>query len=482
MCSTPFQESVNGMLKQLHSFAASSALLLTAIAPPAEAKPSLTWGECPGGPGEVGIECAALQVPADWDEPGGRQITLMIGRLRSTAAEPKGSVLVNFGGPMGISIDMMRSYGGAEAFAGLRQKMDIVTWDMRGGPNLAGLSTNLPCDWTGHRLPRLPRNQAEFDRLAAANRAEAEKCQAKDPQLFAAMDSASNARDIDAIRKALGEPQVNFYGASYGGFIGQAYARLYPQHVRTLVLDGTWNHSTDNWDRELANLARDVQSYITRFFDWCQEDCELQNAPVQWQRLIARASRTPIPAPAASTSYDGNELRTLGIYLAKRGPASYGKLADAIKQALAGDASGFTPARPNPPYPSTASPGVVECTDWPHPANQRELERHVRRMEAAAPFTGPAATIETAVLSCIGWPVPVQNKPEALPDGLPPLLMAGNWVEFDSASRVIAQVPGSGSIYHDRPGHTLYQYSECARTKIDAYLADRVVPTLGTSC
>ncbi|MEI8407830.1 MULTISPECIES: alpha/beta hydrolase [unclassified Kribbella] len=47
---------------------------------------------------------------------------------------------------------------------------------------------------------------------------------------------------------------------------------------------------------------------------------------------------------------------------------------------------------------------------------------------------------------------------------------------------MIAQVPGSGSIYHDGPGHTLYMANDCARTKIDSYLSDRVVPALGTRC
>jgi hypothetical protein len=61
-------------------------------------------------------------------------------------------------------------------------------------------------------------------------------------------------------------------------------------------------------------------------------------------------------------------------------------------------------------------------------------------------------------------------------------LMAGNWSECDAAARVIDQVPGSGSIYHDGPGHRLYMVNECARTKIDAYLADGVVPARGTRC
>ncbi|MFI5695682.1 alpha/beta fold hydrolase [Kribbella sp. NPDC051586] len=466
------------MLKLL-SLAATGLLTTNVITPPAAQ--ALDWGECPGGPGAVGIECATLQVPVDWAHPGGRQLTLTLGRLRSTGPKPGGSVLVNFGGPVGISIDLMRKYGGGEAFAGLRQKMDIVTWDVRGGPNNPGLSTNLPCDWSYQRMPRIPRNQAEFDRLAATNRAAATKCQATDTQLFAAMDSASNARDMDAVRRALGESKVNFYGASYGGFIGQAYAQLFPRNVRSMVLDGTWNHSTDNWDRELPRLARDVQTFITRFFDWCRTQGNCAQAPKLWQQVVARAQRNPMPA--GTTTYDGDEIRWMGLSLARQGATAYPKLAAAIKTAAAtADASGFVPEPPNAPFPGSPTPGVVECTDWPHPANQRQLERQVRAMEAAAPYTGAAGTIEQAILSCVGWPVPVRNPPAALPHGLPPLLMAGNWSEYDTGSRVIQQVPGSGSIYHDGPGHTLYQSNDCARAKIDDYLSELVVPVRGTRC
>ncbi|TDW95184.1 TAP-like protein [Kribbella pratensis] len=478
MCGAGIHESVSGMLKPLALAAGVLLALNAAVTPPAQATPTLDWGECPGGPGEVGIECATLHVPVDWSRPGGRQLTLTLGRLPSTAPKPQGSVLVNLGGPIGISIDLMRSYGGAAAFAGLRQKMDIVTWDLRGGPNAPGLSTNLPCEWTGARQPRVPRNQAEFDALAAANRAIAEKCQAKDRQLFAAMDSASHARDLEAIRRALGESKVNFYGASYGGFIGQAYAGLFPERVRSLVLDGTWNHSTGNWDRELTRLARDVQTFMTRFFDWCRGQ---ENCASLWQQVVARAQRSPLPA--GSTTYDGNEIRWTGLRLARLGEASYPTLLAALrKAATTGDASGFVPAPPNAPFPSAPSPGVVECTDWPHPTSQRQLQQQVRRMEAAAPYTGIAGTIQQAMLNCVGWPVPVRNQPAALPDGLPPLLMAGNWSEYDSATRVIDQVPGSRGIYHDGPGHTLYTSNDCARTKIDAYLADLVVPPRGTRC
>src|SRR5690606_18934434 len=100
-------------------------------------------------------------------------------------------------------------------------------------------STGLPCSWTRIPIAAVPRDDADFGRLSDTNRGYAEACRLKDPELFANMSSADHARDMEAIRKALGADKLNFYGASYAGFYGQAYARLFPDRVRTMVLDGT---------------------------------------------------------------------------------------------------------------------------------------------------------------------------------------------------------------------------------------------------
>jgi len=42
---------------------------------------------------------------------------------------------------------------------------------------------------------------------------------------------------MNAIRHALGEKQINFYGVSYGTSLGQVFATLYPRKVRRMVLD-----------------------------------------------------------------------------------------------------------------------------------------------------------------------------------------------------------------------------------------------------
>ena len=52
------------------------------------------------------------------------------------------------------------------------------------------------------------------------------------------MKTTDSVGDMESIRKALGQKQINYYGFSYGTYLGQVYATLHPDRVRRLVLDG----------------------------------------------------------------------------------------------------------------------------------------------------------------------------------------------------------------------------------------------------
>ena len=51
------------------------------------------------------------------------------------------------------------------------------------------------------------------------------------------MSTANVARDMDLLRQALGDRKLNYYGASYGSYLGNTYGNLFPDKVRSLVLD-----------------------------------------------------------------------------------------------------------------------------------------------------------------------------------------------------------------------------------------------------
>ncbi|WP_157249499.1 alpha/beta fold hydrolase [Nonomuraea typhae] len=448
------------------------ATVLLALTP-APTPSALQWTPCPGD--KIGMECADLTVPADWHKPDGRTITLKVGRLKATGRS-EGSVLIAYGGPGGPGIALTQRT--AESWAGLRRRMDLLTWDTRGyGEQFQGLSTGLSCVWTRIPLSPVPRDDAEFGRLAATNRSYAETCRNKDPELFANMSSADHARDMEAIRRATGGAKLNYYGASYAGFYGQAYARLFPGNVRTMALDGTWNHSAADWSTEQDAMARTNEQFAARYFTW-----KGSGSARRWQSLVAAANRTPIPAKSSpGVAYNGRDLQNLFLGLTRGGPAAWGKLAKAIDDARRGDASGFVPEQGGR-YPDQLT-GVTECTDWPRATTRASLTTEVNRLRKLAPSTGEAGTLAAGTLACIGWPAGVTNPPTPLPKGLPPLLGTGAWGESDAVQRVVNQVPGSAVVRHEGPGHTLYAFNPCARTHIDRYLTDtRLPPAPDTKC
>ena len=224
----------------------------------------------------------------------------------------------------------------ADLWAKLRERMDIITWDTRGyGEQFGGLSTGLACTWTRVPLPDFPEDDADFGRLSDTNRGYAEACRNKDPELFANMSSADNARDMEAIRKALGDGKLNFYGASYAGIYAQDYARLFPGQVRTMVLDGTISHSGTDWTADMDDMAKDNETSFSRFFTWCAGAGKCRELPTQWRGLVAKADRSPIPAKSAGIAYTGRDLQSFALGFAKQGPNDWPKLAEAIRKAIA---------------------------------------------------------------------------------------------------------------------------------------------------
>ncbi|MGB6059347.1 MAG: hypothetical protein WBF71_13905, partial [Microthrixaceae bacterium] len=87
------------------------------------AKPDwVDCGEVPGG------QCATLQVPLDWDSPGGDMITLALGRIKATG-ERRGSIVINPGGPGASGLGLLRSNPLSST---LTEHFDTVSWDPRG--------------------------------------------------------------------------------------------------------------------------------------------------------------------------------------------------------------------------------------------------------------------------------------------------------------------------------------------------------------
>jgi pimeloyl-ACP methyl ester carboxylesterase len=212
--------------------AAAGAAGSRAAAPPV---PLLGWTDCGGG-----FQCASAAVPPDYDQPGGQQISLAL--IRLPAGDPArriGSVFLNPGGPGVSGVDFVRAVGPALFSDQVRARFDLVGFDPRG----IAASTPLRCFDTFQQAlgavapfpfpvtPAEERTWVGFDRQLAG------ACAQHGGAIQDHMATADVARDLDLLRQAVGDQQLTYVGYSYGSYLGTTYANLFPDRVRSLVVD-----------------------------------------------------------------------------------------------------------------------------------------------------------------------------------------------------------------------------------------------------
>ena len=256
--------------------AAVPAPALAAGRPGAEPAPrpaGLDWRPCPQndpveGSRLKGLQCASIRVPLDHARPHGRQITLELTRARHTASESQGVVLLNRGGPGAHGRDLpayFKRYLPPDVFAAY----DWIGFDPRG---VGASKPSLSCD-PGYRNPgrarpdTIPANASEERAWRARAEAYADDCAERYRTVLPHMGTVDAARDLDEIREALGQKKLNYFGYSYGTYLGAVYATMFPGRVRRMVLDsvvrpsGVWYEN--NLDQNVAFEKR-----IRAYFRW----------------------------------------------------------------------------------------------------------------------------------------------------------------------------------------------------------------------
>ncbi len=459
-----------------------------AVAAPARPAAAIGWQACPDLPR---LQCATVAVPLDWARPAGATIDIaLVRRPADDPAHRVGSLVINPGGPGGSGVGIVKALEFVPDLfpAGIEQRFDLVGFDPRGVGESTAVHCGLPV--FDPAVSQFPSDEAGFRRLVARNRALGASCRAATGPLLSHVDTTSAARDIEVIRAGLGEGKLNFLGLSYGSMLGTAYAELFPRQIRAMALDGAVDHSLTE-PAMLATEAAAAEDEFNRFARWCRQEpsCPLAGQDVAgvYDRLVAAANRSPIPAAAAGRTVTGEEIQanTQGLLLFKDpGVLSGGwlGLAAAIVKAQAGDASDFvTPG-------DTGAALAIECQDFPAESRSfADLAARERLARAVSPHLGGSVQTWTILAGCIGWPEPVANPPHrARVRQAPPTLLV-NATHDPSTSYVWAlslhaQIPRSTLLTRLGDGHTSALTSPCARAAIDAYLIDRSLPRPGTTC
>ncbi len=207
-------------------------------------------------------ECATISVPEDASRPAGRQVRLFIARVPAInrRSQPDPLFLIAGGPGMGTA-DMYT--GVAQAFARVGRDRDIVLVDQRG----TGRSTPLACDLSDDTL--LEGREADIKALTARCRDALQK--GHDLTQFT---TSVAVRDLDAVRAALGYELINLYGVSYGTRVAQHYLRRFPQHTRSLILDGVVPPGLSLG----PEIATDAEAALGRILARCRLDGDCHKA------------------------------------------------------------------------------------------------------------------------------------------------------------------------------------------------------------
>lgn len=451
---------------------------------------SLTWYGCGGS-----FECTSVAVPLDYSDPARGAIDIAVSRIRATSTSQRiGSLLINPGGPGTSGIDFLRNIGLRE-LATLRRRFDLVSFDPRGVGRSSPVSclTNAQRD-AGSLIDPVLDDPQEKQAYLQGMQAFVRGCKQNSGWLLPYVDTMNAARDMDAIREALGEKKLTYIGFSYGTFLGEVYAHLYPTHVRALALDAVVDSTIPGPDW-LVSRAAGLEAILQAFFVYClaRTSCLFGSTGDPKGRLTAllqRLDSAPLPVRGRKMSR-GMALTAISSYLVF--PFAWDGLSAALNAADGGDGSALmliydtiVGRKANGSYSGAPDATVaINCLDdRPKYGGSVSYDNLGEQLASASPTFGLA--LQYSLDACSIWPVRKNHLEDLAVVGAPPILLVGATGDpltpVAYAQSVSKRMVGSVVLIRDGVGHVSYDKSLCVQVAVDAYLTDLTMPAPSTIC
>ncbi len=372
------------------------------------------------------IDCGWLSVPENRAKPDSRMIRLPVMIFRSRAETPAPDpVIFLTGGPGNSALTGQRS-GKSNPFLNGR---DQVLLEPRGArlaqpfldcPDITATKGEI----TAGRL----RGSAAEARLEAT----AASCRASLVASGVDLDgytSAEAADDIEDLRLALGAPQVNLYGLSYGTRLALTVARRHPTSVRSMVLDSVLPPEVNFDETASANLRR----ALNRVFDGCAVDpvCAQAwpNLKSDFAALIARADRSPLPIVVPGAAVEVRGAQVVDAIAGVLGdPDRTPLIPRAIGEAKAGRHDLLTDWIARAQSPSTFSWGLrlsVWCAEEAPFEDATTVEAQTSAEQGLGGLDGRAASVGLCRVWNVKPAYAVENTP--VRSEIPTLILAGEY-------------------------------------------------------
>jgi pimeloyl-ACP methyl ester carboxylesterase len=455
---------------------------------------TLDWTACDD------FDCTTVTAPLDWADPTKGEIELAVIRSRAEGTgEPIGSLLTNPGGPGASGVSLVRDSVAFAVSDPVRQQFHTIGFDPRG----VGESTAVTCyddtdmDAYLFDIPEGERgSEAWTDELLAAHTDFAEACEANSDGILPYITTENAARDMDLIRAVLGDTELNYLGYSYGTFLGATYAKLFPDKVGRLVLDGAIDPSIPGIDVGLTQ-GLGFESALRAYMADCLQDDEcpfrgtVDEAMADLGTLLAAVDRDPLPG--ADGRLLGADTLMTAIVAALYSPDSWSFLTFALAETLAGDpAAAFQLAdiyydRENGTYLNNQTEAfrAYNCMDYPVDATPEAEAEAEALLAAEAPTIAP---YWEGPDPCEVWPYPATGVREPIAaEGAAPIVVVGTTNDpatpYEWSVSLADQLSSGVLVTRVGEGHTGYNKgNSCVDAAVETYLLEGTPPEDGLRC
>ncbi|KKK19773.1 hypothetical protein AOCH_003187 [Aspergillus ochraceoroseus] len=466
-----------------------------------------------------GFQCTRLLVPLDWQNASSARIAIAVIRLPATVAadDPShgGSLMLNPGGPGGSGVDFALRVGRTvqRNLEGERH-YEILSFDPRGvrlsephldcfassaeqsiwglGQRIAGgigvdggSARFLSYHWAGaEALVKLCEGKGSsakarqyvsttyaardmlhlVDKIDEEKEKEKEKKKKKVGQGFDGADV--NAQAPLRETRAPDESKLQYLGASYGTYLGQVFASMYPHRVGRMMLDSVvdgndWRDSLfysslNDTDNALQSFYRNCYTKQSACSLWQPEDTSPLNITARVNSLLEELDIRPARSIGAGTAslITGDDIRA--------------QIFNSLYS------------------PLTRGASSISCPDGPALLGKplSEFEDYFTSLNAQSVFGAPWSLFK---LTCWQWPWRSPWRFEGAWNASLPILFVGNRFDpvtpFGNARTVAERYEGSAVLMHESVGHGgLFPGSRCMWEYARAYLGHGALPIAGTIC